>query len=57
MTELGVGLWLRRHGFTPQRPARRAHEQQPASVCGWLDEEYPAIEAKAKAVWGSRTLR
>ena len=24
MTEQGVGLWLRRHGFTPQRPARRA---------------------------------
>ncbi|WP_268891383.1 helix-turn-helix domain-containing protein [Actinokineospora pegani] len=22
MTEQGVGLWLRRHGFTPQRPAR-----------------------------------
>jgi transposase len=32
MTEQGVGLWLRRHGFTPQRPARRAYEQQPAAV-------------------------
>jgi transposase len=49
MTEQGVGLWLRRHGFTPQRPARRAYEQQPAAVRAWLDEEYPAIAARAKA--------
>ncbi|ONI92224.1 hypothetical protein ALI22I_05420 [Saccharothrix sp. ALI-22-I] len=48
MTEQGVGLWLRRHGFTPQRPARRAYEQQPAAVRTWLDEEYPTIEARAK---------
>ncbi|QFZ20601.1 helix-turn-helix domain-containing protein [Saccharothrix syringae] len=32
MTEPGVGLWLRRHGFTPQRPARRVHERQPAAM-------------------------
>ncbi|MEV7676214.1 winged helix-turn-helix domain-containing protein [Streptomyces sp. NPDC088752] len=25
MTERGVGKWLRRHGFTPQRPARRSY--------------------------------
>ncbi|WP_433272694.1 IS630 family transposase [Actinosynnema sp. CS-041913] len=49
MTEQGVGLWLRRHGFTPQRPARRAYEQQPAAVRAWLDEDYPAIEARVKA--------
>ncbi|MBA8925045.1 transposase [Kutzneria viridogrisea] len=49
MTEQGVGLWLRRHGFTPQRPARRAYEQQPAAVRAWLDTEYPAIASRAKA--------
>ncbi|ONI90061.1 hypothetical protein ALI22I_13465 [Saccharothrix sp. ALI-22-I] len=49
MTEQGVGLWLRRHGFTPQRPARRAYEQQPAAVRAWLDEDYPAIEARARS--------
>ncbi|MBB5803072.1 transposase [Saccharothrix ecbatanensis] len=49
MTEQGVGLWLRRHGFTPQRPARRAYEQQPAAVRAWLDEQYPAIETRAKS--------
>lgn len=49
MTEQGVGLWLRRHGFTLQRPARCAYEQQPAAVRAWLDEQYPAIETRAKA--------
>ncbi|ONI92747.1 hypothetical protein ALI22I_02145 [Saccharothrix sp. ALI-22-I] len=49
MTEQGVGLWLRRHGFTPQRPARRAYEQQPAAVRTWLDEDYPAIGARARS--------
>jgi transposase len=48
MTEQGVGLRLRRHGFTPQRLARRTCQQQPAAVRTWLDEDYPAIEARAK---------
>ncbi|WP_406472435.1 IS630 family transposase [Streptomyces sp. NBC_01615] len=49
MTERGVGKWLRRHGFTPQRPARRAYQQQEKTVRAWLEEEYPAIAARAKA--------
>jgi transposase len=49
ITEQGVGLWLRRHGSTPQRPARRACEQQPATVRAWLDEHYPAVGTEAKA--------
>ncbi|WP_067480243.1 winged helix-turn-helix domain-containing protein, partial [Nocardia amamiensis] len=32
MTEQGVGKWLRRHGFFPQRPARRAYQQNPQKV-------------------------
>ncbi|SHN32549.1 Winged helix-turn helix [Streptomyces yunnanensis] len=28
MTEQGVGTWLRQHGFTPQRHARRSYCQQ-----------------------------
>jgi transposase len=54
--ELGVkrsrwvwGRWLRAQGFTPQKPARRAYEQDPAAVERWLREEYPRIEAQAKA--------
>jgi transposase len=54
--ELGVkrsrwvwGRWLKAKGFTPQRPARRAYEQDPQAVQRWLREEYPRIEAEAKA--------
>jgi transposase len=54
--ELGVrrsrwvwGRWLRAHNFTPQRPARRAYEQDPAAVARWLQEAYPRVEAEAKA--------
>jgi len=43
-----VGRYLRRWGFTPQKPLRRAFEQNPEVVKKWLDEIYPAIAAKAK---------
>src|SRR3982750_420782 len=41
--------YLKRWGFTPQKPARQAIEQKPEAVKVWLDQEYPAIEVKAKA--------
>ena len=44
--------YLKRWGFTPQRPAKQAIEQKPEAVKKWLEEEYPAIEAKAKAEKG-----
>jgi len=44
-----VGEYLKRWGFTPQRPRKRAYEQQPAKVKQWLKEMYPAIEGRAKA--------
>lgn len=54
--ELGVtrtrwvwGRWLNAKGFTPQKPARRAYERDPAAVERWLTKEYPKIEAEAKA--------
>jgi transposase len=54
--ELGVarsrwvwGRWLKAHNFTPQRPARRAYEQDPEAVARWLREEYPRIEAEARS--------
>ena len=55
-----VGDYLARWGFTPQKPAKRAYEQQPAAVKKWLDEEYPAIANKAKdeqadIYWGDET--
>jgi transposase len=47
-----VGRYLRRWGFTPQRPIRRATERREAEVRAWLDTEYPAIAARAKAEGG-----
>ena len=43
-----MGLYLARWGFTPQKPMKKAYEQSPAAVKKWLDEEYPAIAARAK---------
>lgn len=55
-----AGLYLKRWGFTPQKPAKQAYEQQPTAVRQWLDEDYPAIVARAKAEqgvihWGDET--
>lgn len=52
-----VGRYLKRWGFTPQKPRRRAFEQDPVAVRRWLAEEYPAIRQAAKAAgaeihWG-----
>lgn len=44
------GRWLRRHGFTSQRPARRAYQQNPADLARWRAEVYPGIAAEAKRV-------
>jgi transposase len=56
----GVGNYLKRWGFTPQKPIKRAYEQRPEAVRKWLDEEYPAIEQRAKVEgaevhWGDET--
>lgn len=47
-----VGEYLRRWGFTPQRPIKRAVEQRPELLQAWLDESYPAIMKRAKAEGG-----
>ena len=47
-----VGGYLRGWGFSPQRPQRRALEQDPVAVGRWLAETYPAIRALAKREGG-----
>jgi len=47
-----AGRYLRGWGFSPQKPQRRALEQDPAAVRRWLDEEYPAICAQARQEGG-----
>lgn len=43
-----VGRLLKKWGFTPQKPLRRAFERDPKAVQKWLDHEYPAIAQEAK---------
>lgn len=55
-----MSVVLRRWGFTPQRPVKRAYEQRPAEVKRWLDETYPTVKARAAAegaeiYWGDET--
>jgi len=55
-----VGEYLRRWGYTPQKPIKRAYEQNPVQVKKWLEEEYPEIARRAKAEgaeihWGDET--
>ncbi len=54
------GEYLKRWGFTPQKPAKRAYEQNPQAVAKWMEETYPTIakESKSKNAeihWGDET--
>ena len=55
-----IGEYLKRWGYTPQRPLKKAYEQRPAEVKKWLDQTYPQILArskqeKAEIHWGDET--
>jgi transposase len=55
-----VGEYLSRWGFTPQKPVKRAKEQNTEAVNRWLKIEYPKIagrakEEKAEIYWGDET--
>jgi len=55
-----VGDYLNRWGFTPQKPKKKAYEQNTKAVNKWLKEEYPAIKASAENEnaeihWGDET--
>ena len=48
-----VGEYLKRWGYTPQRPNRRALEQKPWDVQRWMQEVYPLIAQQAKQADGT----
>lgn len=55
-----IGKYLKRWGFTPQRPVKRALEQRPEEIEKWLKDTYPGVAARAKAegatiYWGDET--
>jgi transposase len=43
-----AGRYLKHWNLTPQKPLRRAYEQNPKEVKRWLNEAYPAIRRRAK---------
>ena len=52
--------YLKRWGFTPQKPTKRAYEQNPKLVAQWHETVYPSIQARAKQEkaeihWGDET--
>jgi transposase len=52
-----VGRLLSQWGMSPQKPVKKAYQQQPEIVKNWLDQEYPRIarkaaREKAEILWG-----
>jgi transposase len=52
-----VGRYLKSWGLTPQKPLRRAYEQDPQAVRRWVKAVYPSIKRQAAAAgaeiyWG-----
>jgi len=55
-----IGDYLKRWGFTPQKPIKKAYEQNPQAVQRWLDTTYPEIKSRAftegaEIYWGDET--
>ena len=55
-----MGEYLKRWGFTPQKPVKKAYQRNEAHVQKWLIEEYPRIKKLAKSedadiFWGDET--
>ena len=55
-----IGDYLKRWGFTPQKPAKMAYERKPKAVKEWLDNTYPEIKKRAsqegaEIYWGDET--
>jgi transposase len=48
LSKASVCRLLGQLGLTPQRPIWRAYQQSPEKVQGWLEEEFPKIQALAR---------
>jgi transposase len=60
LTVQGMGKYLKKWGFSAQRPVKRNHKQNPAEIAKWLEEQYPAIKERAvkenaEIAWGDET--
>jgi transposase len=55
-----VGEYLKRWGYTPQKPIKYAYEREDAKVKEWLEKTYAGIKKRAKRLkatiyWGDET--
>jgi transposase len=55
-----ISVYLRKWGMSPQRPIKRSYKQEPEQIKKWLDEDFPAIKARAQLenaeiAWGDET--
>lgn len=55
-----MGDYLKRWGFTPQKPKKKAYEQNSKAINKWLKYEYPKIKQQARKEdaeihWGDET--
>lgn len=55
-----MGDYLKSWGFTPQKPKKKAYEQNSKAVNKWIEEQYPKIKRQAKVEnaeihWGDET--
>jgi transposase len=48
LSEVSVGRLLKKLGLSPQKPLRRAYQQDPEAVARWVETEYPEIRKLAK---------
>lgn len=48
LSEVSVGRLLRKLGLSPQKPLRRAYQQDADAVNAWKKEEYPKIQQLAR---------
>jgi transposase len=48
LSDVSVGRLLKKLGLSPQKPLRRAYEQDSELVETWLAEDFPKIQALAK---------
>ena len=48
LSDVSVGRLLRKLGLSPQRPVRRAYQQDQALVVDWMARDFPAIKKLAR---------
>lgn len=53
LSEVSVGRLLKKLGFSPQKPLRRAYEQDSEQVSEWRQKTYPKIQRRAKKLGAS----